>query len=407
MPRYRYRALAASGAIVVGTDEAEDETALLQRLRAQGHFPVSAAPAAGEGGLADRLRGMLARRPATSGRMLATMTQELAALLGAGLELDRALGALSALADIGPLHAPLAAVRTQIRGGTGFADALERETDFPPFYVNMVRAGEAGGALAQTMARLSDYLTRAQSVRDAVGSALVYPAVLLVTAGLSVAVILFFVLPEFEPLFAESGRALPLPARLLMDTSALLRTYWWAFLIVTGLAAAWAYDRLRRPVERKRLDGLLLRLPVVGVLLRAMEAERFCRTLGTLVGSGVPLPAATRLAGGALGNSVLRDAVMETAAGLREGETLSSRLAQADVFPALTLDVIAIGEQTGKLDEMLLRQADLDAQRVRHTLDRLLALLVPVITIVLGLVVAGLIASLLVAILSVNDLALQ
>lgn len=406
MPLYRYKAIAASGAIVNGTSEARNETALAEQLRARGQFPVSAAPAStasAMGGLA----GLLSIRPKPSRRMLTTMTQELAALLGAGLELDRALGTLAGLADIGPLQTPLAAIRQRVRDGATFSGALEREPVFPPFYVNMVRAAESGGTLERTLTRLADYLSRVVAVREAVTSALVYPAILLMTAGMSIVVILVFVLPEFEPLFAESGRTLPWATRIIMDLSDIARGYWWLFfLLIAGMGLS-LRAALNRPEFKLRIDGALLRLPLIGPVLRAMEVERFCRTLGTLANNGIALPEALGLSSGVLWNSVLRNAVAGAASSLREGESLSQRLARSKAFPPLTLDLIQIGEQTGRLDEMLLRQADLDDQRIRHTLDRLLALLVPVLTIVLGFVVAGLIASMLVAILSVNDLALQ
>ncbi len=321
--------------------------------------------------------------------------------------LDRALGTLTGLADIGPLHESLERVRQQVRDGTGFSDALAQEPVFPPFYVNMVRAGEFGGTLPATLERLADYLVRALAVRDAVVSALVYPAILLVTAGASIVIILTLVLPEFEPLFAESGHALPWPTRAIMGLSTIARSYWWLFALLFAGCITGARAALRRPDLRLRIDHTLLRLPLVGELLRAMEIERFCRTLGTLAGNGVALPLALKLSAGVLWNSILRDAVDGAATSLREGESLAPRLARSKAFPPLTLDLIQIGEETGKLDEMLLKQADLDGQRIRHKLDRLLALLVPGLTIVLGFVVAGLIASMLVAILSVNDLALQ
>jgi general secretion pathway protein F len=375
-------------------------------LRAQGQFPVSAVPIDTQS-LADRFAALLQLRLKPSRRMLTTVTQELAALLGAGLELDRALGTLAGLTDIGPFHAPFTAVRQLVRDGSSFGDALAREDVFPPFYINMVRAGEAGGTLERTLSRLADYLTRTVAVREAVTSALIYPAILLITAGFSIVIILAFVLPEFEPLFAESGRTLPWMTRMVMGASEILRGYWWLFLVLAAGAGVALRAALRRPDMRVKIDRALLRLPLLGETLRAMEVERFSRTLGTLVGNGVALPTALNLASGILWNSVLRDAVAGAATGLREGESLSQRLARTGAFPALTLDLIQIGEETGRLDEMLLKQADLDDQRIRHKLDRMLAMLVPVMTIFLGFVVAGLIASMLVAILSVNDLALQ
>jgi general secretion pathway protein F len=406
MPFYRYKAIAGTGAILTGTGEAADAAALARQLRAQGHFPVSADPVVSASVL-DRLRDLLWGGRAPSRRALTMMTQELAALLDAGLELDRALGMIAELEDIAGLRPALTVVRQRVRDGASLSDALAGESAFPPYYVSMVRAGEAGGMQSVTLARLADYMNRSLAIRETIGSALVYPMVLLATAGLSVLVILTLVLPEFEPLFESSGRALPWPTRLLMDMSSAVREFWWLLILLAIGAFAAARAALRRPRMRARRDAWLLRLPLVGELLRSMEVERLYRTLGSLAGNGVPLPMALKLSGEVLWNSVLREAVTEAAVSLRDGDALSTRLARTRVFPARTLDLIQIGEETGKLDEMLLRQADLDEQRIRHTLDRLMALLVPALTILLGFVVAGLIASMLVAILSVNDLALQ
>jgi general secretion pathway protein F len=406
MPLYRYKAIAGTGAILTGTDEAANAPALARQLRAQGHFPVSADPVAAAS-MVDRLRDLLQGGREPSRRALAMMTQEFAALLDAGLELDRALGMIAELEDIASLRPVLTAVRQRVRDGASLSDALAGERGFPPYYVSMVRAGEAGGMQSVTLARLADYMNRSLAIRETIGSALVYPMVLLATAGLSVLVILTLVLPEFEPLFESSGHALPWPTRLLMELSSVVREFWWLLILLAIGAFAVAHAALRRPTMRARRDAWLLRLPLVGELLRSMELERLYRTLGALARNGVPLPTALKLSGEVLWNSVLREAINEAAASLRDGDVLSARLARTLVFPARTLDLIRIGEETGKLDEMLLRQADLDEQRIRHTLDRLLTLLVPALTILLGFVVAGLIASMLVAILSVNDLALQ
>jgi len=406
MPLYRYKAIAPTGTVVTGTLDASDSAALAQRLRGQGQFPVSVTPVEANFGL-HRLLALLrpARRP--SRRVLTTMTQELAVLLGAGLELDRALGMLGSLSELKPLHEAMAQVRDQVRDGASLADALARHDIFPPFYINLVRAGEMGGSLQPALARLADYLERSLAVRDAVISALIYPAVLLVTAGASVIVILVFVLPEFEPLFAESGQALPWAAQMLMFLSATLRGFWWLFVLIGAAAVGGARAAWRNAAYRAAIDRRLLRLPLLGELLRSIEVERFCRALGTLVVNGVALPVALKLCAGVMSNAQLRAAVDSAATGLREGESLSRRLAQSKTFPARTLDLIQVGEESGKLGEMLLRQADLDEQRIKHSLDRLLALLVPVLTILMGCLVAGLIASMLVAILSVNSLATQ
>jgi general secretion pathway protein F len=405
MAPYRYKAMTAGGAIVRGALEAPTEAAVIQHIRELGHYPLTTSTAKA-GSLASIIESFWrSTKPSSRGLLMAT--QELATLLQAGLELDRALGILISLNDLGALRAPFTAVRARVRDGAGLADALGDQAVFPKFYVSMVRAGEIGGTLDITLRRLCDYLGKSLAVRDAIVSALVYPTILLIAAGLSIVLILTFVLPEFEPLFAEAGKALPWPARFVMGLGHFVQSYWWLMtLAVVGLIV-WCRRELRKTEVRRKVDSALLNVSMLGPLLVAMDVERFCRTLGTLLANGVPLPAALSLGRDVLGNSVLADTVQETVQSLREGEGVAERLERTRVFPDMTIDLIRVGEESGKLDEMLLRQADLDSERIRHQIDRLLALLTPALTVFLGLVVGALIASMLTAILSVNDLAVQ
>lgn len=405
MAPYRFKALTAGGTIVYGALDAPTEAAVVQHIRELGHYPLSTST----GGSRD-FAGVLRKlrfdaRP--SSRAMFMATQELATLLQAGLELDRALGILVGLKDLGALREPFSTVRARVRDGASLADALSEQAVFPKFYVSMVRAGEMGGTLDVTLSRLCDYLAKSIAVRDAIASALVYPVILLFTAGLSIVVILTFVLPEFEPLFAEAGKSLPLSTRIVMGMGHLVQDFWWLMVLVIAAATIWFRREIRKPGFRGLVDAALLKIPVLGPLLVSMDVERFSRTLGTLLGNGVPLPTALGLGKDVLTNSVLADAVRDTAQSLREGEGVSERLARTHVFPDMTIDLMRVGEESGKLDEMLLRQADLDSERIRHQVDRLLALLVPALTIFLGLIVGTLIASMLTAILSVNDLAVQ
>ena len=398
--------MTGSGAVVRGVLDAPSRDQVVRQLRTRGLFPLDASER-GAGGL----RGLSFKSLRFGGRVtlrgLAMATQELSTLLKAGLELDRALGILVGLSDIGALKAPFEGVRNRVRDGMNFADALAGDPAFPKFYVSMVRAGEHGGTLDITLQRLSDYLSRTMAIREQITSALVYPSLLLLTAGGSIIVILVFVLPEFEPLFADAGKSLPLATQVVMGAGHAVRNYGWLVLlmIVGGIVAL--RRALRNPVNRLKWDGFRLKWPILGNLLASIEVERLMRTFGTLLSNGVPVPTALNLSKDVLSNTVLSSAIRDAAISLREGERLAQRLARSKVFPAVTLDLIRIGEESGKLDEMLLRQADLDELRIKHKVDRALAMLVPILTIVLGAVVAGLIASMLVAIISVNDLALQ
>jgi general secretion pathway protein F len=404
--QFQYRAMTGSGAVVRGMLEAPTREQVVRQLRTRGLYPLAASER-GEGGLAALFSKGLRFRNRVTLKGLAMATQELSTLLKAGLELDRALGILVGLSDIGALRAPFESVRNRVRDGMSFADALSADPVFPKFYVSMVRAGEHGGTLDVTLQRLSDYLTRTLAIREQITSALVYPCILLFTAGAAIIIILVFVIPEFEPLFADAGKSLPFATRVVMGAGDAVRDYGWIFLLLVIGGVVALRRALKKPDQRLKWDAFKLKWPVLGKLYASVEVERLMRTFGTLLANGVPVPTALNLSKDVLSNTVLAAAVRDAAVSLREGERLAQRLARAKVFPPVTLDLIQIGEESGKLDEMLLRQADLDELRIKHKVDRALAMLVPLLTIGLGMVVAGLIASMLVAIISVNDLALQ
>jgi general secretion pathway protein F len=398
--------MTGSGAVVRGVLDAPSRDQVVRQLRTRGLFPLDASERR-EGGLAGISWKSLRFGSRVTLRGLAMATQELSTLLKAGLELDRAVGILIGLSDIGALKVPFENVRNRVRDGMSFGDALSADPVFPKFYVSMVRAGEHGGTLDVTLQRLTDYLSRTLAIREQITSALVYPSLLLFTAGASIIIILVFVLPEFEPLFADAGKSLPLPTKMVMGAGHAVRDYGWVFLLLIAGGVYALRRALKKTANRLKWDGFVLKWPVLGPLFAAIEVERLMRTFGTLLSNGVPVPTALSLSKDVLSNTVLSSAVRDAAVSLREGERLAQRLARSKVFPPVTLDLIQIGEESGKLDEMLLRQADLDELRIKHKVDRALAMLVPVLTIGLGMVVAGLIASMLVAIISVNDLALQ
>jgi len=405
MATFRYKAMTATGAVIRGTLSADTEAEAIRHIRSDGLIPITAKPDGGNGILA-KLHINSKRRTSLRINQLALVTQEMADLLDAGLELDRVLSVVADLRDVRDFRPMLLTVRSRVREGAMLADALAATGAVSKFYVSMVRAGEMGGQLTQTMAKLADYLARTQAIRESVISALIYPVILLVTAALAVIFMLTFVLPSFEPLFANAGQSLPLATQIVIGISKAFRYFWWLGLILAG-SGVWAFRNwLAKPGNRSRWDGYVLRIPQLGPLLADIELERLKRTLGTLIASGVPVPDALLLAKDVLWNTQIGAAVAGAAKSLREGESLAHRLSLSGYFPAATLDLVRVGEETGRLEEMLLRQANGDEKRIRHQVDRLIALLVPGLTIVLGIVIAGLIASMLVAILGVNDIAL-
>lgn len=401
MARFEYQALSAAGEIVSGEAEATDTQAMLDLLRERALLPIRATekrtPRAsftiGTGG---------GFRPGD----LALFIQQLARLLRASLPLDRALEILTGLTAERRGGRQVRRLLEQVRDGASLSEAMAaQDTTFPPMCVSMVRAGEEAGALRDVLDRVAGFLLRAEAARQQAISALTYPAILLVVAGISICLILVVVLPQFEPMLREAGGTLPLATRLVMGASELLREAGWWLLLGVLLAALGLRRGVRHPAARLWRDRAVLRLPVLGGMVTRFETGRFCDTLAVLLGNGVPAARALALAGGTVGNRVLRGAIETLAARFREGEDLARTLAAAGRFPPLAIQLIQIGEETGRLDEMLREIAGIFDAEVSRSLARLLALLVPGITIVMGLVVALILAAVMSALISLNSLA--
>ena len=401
MPLYSYKAARPGGEVVEGELEAPDEASLIRQLQDQGLLPIRARRA-------DRgLRGLLRRRgPRIDAEQVLHFTRELATLLEAGLTLDRALAILADLADEAALKGVIEGVREKVQGGDSLSAALAAQGKvFSPLYLSMVRAGEAGGVLHQVLQRLADYLERSHELRESIRSALIYPTILLVVAGLSVAGLLIFVVPRFSQMFEEMGQTLPLATRIVVAAGDFLGHWWWALLAGALLLVAWIKARLERPEVRARWDARVLRWPLVGGLVARVETARLARTLATLLGNGLPLLQALDLAREVVGNQAIAAALAQVSEEMRRGRGLAEPLAEADVLPPLALQMIQVGEESGELETMLFKVADVFDQEVRAAVKRLLTLLEPVLIVGLGVLVAGIIVSILMAVLSANQLA--
>jgi general secretion pathway protein F len=410
MPRFHFRAVSGSGEFVEGELEAQDEAAVVAQLRERGHLPLGAEPvAAGAGGgtLQEWLRQPLFGTGRVRRAEIAIVTRELATLLDAGLTVDQSLRLLVDLAESQPMRRLITDLLQRVQGGSTLADALgQHEAVFSRAYVSMVRAGEAGGSLDEVLARLAQYLDQAEALAEQVRSALVYPIVLLVMAGLSILVLLTVVVPQFTPLFESAGAELPLLTRVVIATGEAAQRHWWLILIALGLLVWLVRRQFREPQSRARIDRLALSLPLLGGLLAKIDTARLARTLGTLLANGVPLLNALAIARETLGNAVLREALSETATAVKEGRGLAEPLARAGPFPPLAIHLLSVGERSGHLDAMLLKIAEIFDRETRSTIERLMTLMVPVLTIVLGALIATIIGAVLAAILSAYQLPL-
>jgi general secretion pathway protein F len=335
------------------------------------------------------------------------MTRELATLLDAGLTLDHSLRLMIDLVEGDALPHLLEDLLQQVQGGSSLADALARhENAFSQTYISMVRAGEAGGSLDEVLARIAGFLDRAEALSEQVKSALIYPILVLAIAGLSITVLLTVVLPQFTPLFEGADTELPLLTRTLIGLGDFMQRYWWA-LALGLLAAVWlARRQWRRPASRARIDACLLRLPLLGPLVAKIDTARFARTLGTLLANGVPVLNALAIVQDSLGNASLRQAVADASTGVKEGRGLAEPLGQSKLFPALVLHLLSVGERSGRLEPMLMKIADVFDREVHSTIDRLMALLVPAMTITLGVIIALIIGAIMMAILQTYQLPL-
>ncbi len=405
MPLFRYKAVSATGEMLEGEMTAPSESAVIERLHDMGHIPVRAE-------FADRRRAGFAgfgflRGKRVSDNHVGLVARELATLIKAGLPLDRCLEILVDLGETGNLRDVLADVLNKVRTGISLADAFASQGEaFPNYFVSMVRAGEAGGALETVLAQLAEYMERTRATAETVKSALIYPIILLFTAGVSIVILMTVVVPEFKPLFEDAGQALPLATRVVIAGGDAFRDYWWAGLIGI-LALTFLFRRsLRDRKFRLAWDRRLLGIPLIGDLIIKTEVARFGRTLGTLLQNGVTLLNAMGIVQEVHFNTVVRDSVGTVTDQVREGQGLAGPLSEERVFPNLAVHLIRVGEESGRLEEILLRIADIFEREVQRTMDRLLALLVPALTIGLGVIIAGIIASVLVAILSINQLAI-
>jgi general secretion pathway protein F len=402
MTQFRYRAVSAAGELLQGQMEAASVEEVVGRLQDQGHTPLDAQAAeAGSGGRG--LAGLFQRGP-LSGDQLAQFTHQLATLLGAGQPLDRALGILMDLPEGASAQALIERVRDRVRGGTPLSQAMEEEHGvFPRLYLSLVRAGEAGGSLEDTLRRLAEYLERTQQLRGSIVNALIYPAFLLVGVLGSLLLLLAYVVPQFVPIFQDMQVPIPWITQAVLAVGNLLQAWWWALGLAAVLGALVVRARLRDPAARLAWDARLLTWRVVGPLLLKIQTARIARTLGTLLKNGVPLLSALGIARQVTANRALDQALAQAAEQVKDGAGLSFALGQTQRFPRLALQMVQVGEEAGQLDTLLLKVADTFELESRRAIDRLLAALVPALTIVMTILVAIIMAAILLPLLSLTS----
>ena len=424
MPDFFWRAAGPDGKVVTGQLDAPNEAAVLKQLRSKGLTPLAVqdAASAATSGMATAAnasasaaaiasagfkqpKARVDKSPVKSKDVLA-FTSELAIMLRAGLALDNALRVLIEMSYKPAVGQLLQGILEAVKGGTPLSRALQTHAAlFGDFYINMVRSGEASGQMSAVLDRLVEHMERQRALRESVVSATIYPAILITVAVLSLVVMLGFVVPQFEKLFAEMGDALPMPTRFVMNLGKAFTQYGLVIGAV-ALAGGWLIGRwLRSPSGKRWWQARLLRMPLVGPIALKYQLTLFSRSLGTLLGNGVPMLTALHIASDTVGNVVLQQSLVRVAPIVKEGGRVVQAIQATGIFEPLAINLVRVGEETGRVGPMMLELASILNREVETGIKRLLTLVEPVLILVLGVLIAAIIVSILMGILSVNDLA--
>lgn len=394
MAVFAYKATTMEGSLAEGVIEAADEKTAIERLKGRGIIPLKITVPKEE-----RKKFSI---KSSKGDIL-TFTTELSALLSAGLPIDRSLNILSEISESKEMKGIVQSILKSIREGTSFSDALQKHPRvFPKLYVNMIRAGEAGGVVDIVLDKLNEHLESSKELKEHIFSAMIYPTILILTGGISIAVLLVYVLPKFTVIFDELGTTLPLPTQVLLGFSNALKSNWWAvLLLITG---GWIALQSYKKTEAGRYNWDAFKLKLMGEVIKKVETARFCRTLGTLLKSGVPLLQALNNSKDVINNRVIASAIDVVSKGAKEGKGIALPLANTNAFPPLALSMIKVGEETGQLDTMLMKVANTYEKNLRVAIKRFIGILEPAMILGMGLVIGFIVVSMLMAIFSITDL---
>jgi general secretion pathway protein F len=399
VPTYRYKGISRAGAETKGTLEADSLPLARKKLHAEGVFPLKLdeGPAPRKGPI---LPSLLGRQ-----EFLPLFTRQLATLVGAGVPLVSALQSVASQVDDPESRGILLGIQDSVREGASLARAIEtRSGTFPDLYAAMVRAGEESGTLALSLSRLADHLEGQARTKGRIRSALTYPLLMILVASLVVIFLLTFVVPKIVGIFAHLGKALPLPTRILIAVTDALSAGWWVLLLATAAATLLLRKHLATERGKRSRDALLLKLPLSGRLAFLDAMSRFSRTLSTLVSGGITVDRALRIVAPVVGNAVIAEQVAAAADRVVEGTTLANALRPHPEIPPSLVQMIAVGEESGTLGEMLSRAADAMDEEMNARLGRLLSLLEPLIILVMGGVVAFIVISILLPLLDISQI---
>ena len=407
MAVYVYKALDTRGRPTKGLVDAESVRVARQKLKQQGIFPTVLEESIAK----EPSRGVALFSGAGRGRKVDTgtlciATRQLSTLVGAGMPLVEAMRALGDQLDHVSLKAVIAEVGDEVNEGSTLAAAMRKHPRvFPKLYANMVASGEASGTLELVLTRLADLLEAQNELRRKISSALVYPVLMLCLCFGVIVLLLTYVVPQITQIFESQKIPLPLPTQFVIGLSAFMQSYWWLIAGSAALFVIW-FQRYRITVAgRKKIDRFLLRLPIVGAIILKVATSRFAKNLGTMLASGIELLGALAIAKNIVGNSVLEDTVEQAIDGVREGRSLAAELERSGAFPRMLIHMIAIGERTGQLEDMLLRSAASYESEINALVARFTALLEPLLILFLAMLVGGILAAVMMPMLEMNNLA--
>ena len=388
MPAFTYTARALNGDLKTATIEAPNRDDVVAQLRKQRLNVVKIDEAKAAANTTKKKAGKISMRD------IVIFTRQFSTMINAGLPLVQALDILAKQSENKALKDVTLAVVFDVESGHTVADALRKHPKaFTELYVNMVAAGEAGGILDTILMRLATFMEKNDALVRKVKGAMIYPGVIMSVAAIAIVVLLIFVIPTFERMFASVGLALPLPTRVVIGMSKFLTGYWWAVLSIIGVSVYSLKKYYATPDGKLTIDRLMLKAPVLGDVLRKSAVSRFTRTLGTLIGSGVSILDGLEITAKTSGNRVIQDAIMESRASIAGGETIAAPLQKSAVFPPMVISMISVGEQTGGLDEMLSKIADFYDEEVDAAVSGLLAMMEPLMIVFLGVVVGGMVVA--------------
>ncbi|MBF0243227.1 MAG: type II secretion system F family protein [Desulfamplus sp.] len=406
MPQFRFEAINPDGKKVVDSLEARDRDETLLMLQSKGAVLIRWIDGSGSNsvGLFGRLN-LLSKRRSLNNSKLLQLTSDLAHLFKSGLPIDRALSiAGNATSDL-KIRAMTIYLQDALKKGTNLSDAMaEKPQDFDDLYVNMVRVGEMGGILPSVMDRLSEFIGRTEEIKKYVISSSIYPAILLSVGFLSLIVILGFVVPKFAGIFADLGQEIPLSTKILLELSNFLRAWWWLLLSGSIMIFLFLWRFLKTEQGKSLSDKHILKVPYIGDVMLDIEMSRFSRTLGTLIKSGVPLMKALHIVKAVVSNSLVKDAVDYIYRQVKEGRSVSSLMREKKIFPPLVVQMVSLGEETGKIGDMLISVADDLDRKIQSKIKTYLSLLEPFSILFLGLLIGGVVVSMLTTIFGVNEI---